>query len=77
MPQVPFNDDSLCACRSHESLAVYDTPASPIPITPNGDCDCFQCSTARSNVTGRLMPRLLNALNEHPERVKFPKGDSR
>jgi small-conductance mechanosensitive channel len=28
-------------------------------------------------VKSRLMPRLLNALNEHPERVKFPKGDSR
>jgi hypothetical protein len=28
-------------------------------------------------VKSRLIPRLLNALNEQPERVKFPKGDSR
>jgi small-conductance mechanosensitive channel len=28
-------------------------------------------------VKSRLMPLLLNALNEHPERVKFPRGDAR
>jgi hypothetical protein len=28
-------------------------------------------------VKSRLMPLLLNALNEYPERVKFPKGDAR
>ena len=29
------------------------------------------------SVKTRLLPKLLAALNEHPERVMFPKGDAR